>query len=178
MTFLSPRLRNRLVVSPFCHLLPPVFPALRGPPPHAKETAKKPARAQRRVVDSSSAVRRRGVVATLNPAARRLATGGTRSADPIGALVGRLPGPPTRARRPVSSRVPRGAVDLLTRTWASKAGALRAGVGSADWTRGQRQRMHVCPCPHASTPCLVPKKFCKIFQIPRHIESLDVCMEY
>ena len=27
-------------------------------------------------------------------------------------------------------------------------------------------------------PCLVPKKFCKIFQIPRHIESLDVCMKY
>jgi len=27
-------------------------------------------------------------------------------------------------------------------------------------------------------PCLVPKKFCKIFQIPRHIESLDTCMEY
>ena len=22
------------------------------------------------------------------------------------------------------------------------------------------------------------QKFCKIFQIPRHIESLDVCMEY
>jgi len=22
------------------------------------------------------------------------------------------------------------------------------------------------------------KKFCKIFQIPRHIESLDICMEY
>jgi len=27
-------------------------------------------------------------------------------------------------------------------------------------------------------PCLVPKKFCKIFQIPRHIESLDTCMKY
>jgi len=27
-------------------------------------------------------------------------------------------------------------------------------------------------------PCLVPKKFCKIFQILRHIESLDACMEY
>ena len=27
-------------------------------------------------------------------------------------------------------------------------------------------------------PCLVPKKFCKIFQILRHIESLDVCMKY
>ena len=27
-------------------------------------------------------------------------------------------------------------------------------------------------------PCLVPKKFCKIFQIPRHIESLDACVEY
>jgi len=25
---------------------------------------------------------------------------------------------------------------------------------------------------------LVPKKFCKIFQIPRHIESLDACIEY
>jgi len=27
-------------------------------------------------------------------------------------------------------------------------------------------------------PCLVPQKFFKIFQIPRHIESLDVCIEY
>ena len=27
-------------------------------------------------------------------------------------------------------------------------------------------------------PCLVPNKFCKIFQIPRHIEYLDACMEY
>ena len=27
-------------------------------------------------------------------------------------------------------------------------------------------------------PCLVPRKFCKIFHIPRHIESLDTCMEY
>ena len=27
-------------------------------------------------------------------------------------------------------------------------------------------------------PCLVPQKFCKIFQISRHIEFLNVCMEY
>ena len=27
-------------------------------------------------------------------------------------------------------------------------------------------------------PCLVSKKFCKIFQILRHIESLNACMEY
>jgi len=27
-------------------------------------------------------------------------------------------------------------------------------------------------------PCLVPRKFCKIFHIPRHIESLDAYMEY
>jgi len=27
-------------------------------------------------------------------------------------------------------------------------------------------------------PCLLPRKFCKIFHIPRHIESLDVYMEY
>jgi len=27
-------------------------------------------------------------------------------------------------------------------------------------------------------PCLVPKKFCKIFQISSHIESLDTCMKY
>jgi len=27
-------------------------------------------------------------------------------------------------------------------------------------------------------PCLVPKKFCKIFQISCHIESLDTCMKY
>ena len=27
-------------------------------------------------------------------------------------------------------------------------------------------------------PCLVPRKFCKIFHIPRHIESLDACMKY
>jgi len=27
-------------------------------------------------------------------------------------------------------------------------------------------------------PCLVSRKFCKIFQISRHIESLDTCIEY
>jgi len=27
-------------------------------------------------------------------------------------------------------------------------------------------------------PCLLPKKFCKIFQIPRHIEFLDTYMKY
>jgi len=27
-------------------------------------------------------------------------------------------------------------------------------------------------------PCLVSKKFCKIFQILRHIKSLDTCMKY
>ena len=27
-------------------------------------------------------------------------------------------------------------------------------------------------------PSLVPKKFCKIFQILRHIKSLDTCMKY
>ena len=27
-------------------------------------------------------------------------------------------------------------------------------------------------------PCLVPKKFYKIFQISRHIESLDAYIEY
>ena len=27
-------------------------------------------------------------------------------------------------------------------------------------------------------PCLVPEKFCKIFQILRHIESLGACMKY
>jgi hypothetical protein len=27
-------------------------------------------------------------------------------------------------------------------------------------------------------PCLVPKKFYKIFQIPCHIESLDTCMKH
>ena len=27
-------------------------------------------------------------------------------------------------------------------------------------------------------PCLVTQKFCKNFQILRHIESLDVCMKY
>jgi hypothetical protein len=27
-------------------------------------------------------------------------------------------------------------------------------------------------------PCLVPRKFCKIFQISRHIESLDTCMKH
>jgi len=27
-------------------------------------------------------------------------------------------------------------------------------------------------------PCLVPRKFYKIFHIPRHIESLDTCMKY
>jgi hypothetical protein len=27
-------------------------------------------------------------------------------------------------------------------------------------------------------PCLVPKKFCKIFQILRHIEFLDTCIKH
>ena len=27
-------------------------------------------------------------------------------------------------------------------------------------------------------PCLVHKKFCKIFQILRHIKSLDACIKY
>ena len=27
-------------------------------------------------------------------------------------------------------------------------------------------------------PCLIPRKFCKIFYIHRHIESLDACMKY
>ena len=30
----------------------------------------------------------------------------------------------------------------------------------------------------AARPCLLPRKFCKIFHIPRHIESLDSYMEY
>ena len=39
------------------------------------------------------------------------------------------------------------------------------------------------PLPSAGTrplfrPCLVPKRFCKIFQISRHIKSLDACMKY
>ena len=33
-------------------------------------------------------------------------------------------------------------------------------------------------CSHSPRSCLVPQKFCKIFHILRHIESLDVCMEY
>jgi len=36
-------------------------------------------------------------------------------------------------------------------------------------------------CPEetvAPRPCLVLKKFCKIFQILHHIESLDICMKY
>jgi hypothetical protein len=38
------------------------------------------------------------------------------------------------------------------------------------------QYFHVTPM--QSRSCLVPRKFCKIFQIPRHIESLDACMKY
>ena len=32
--------------------------------------------------------------------------------------------------------------------------------------------------PVFSRPCLVPNKFCKLFQIFHHIEFLDACMEY
>jgi len=44
-----------------------------------------------------------------------------------------------------------------------------------------------CPLEHAIfhcmanfhfRPCLVLKNFCKIFQTPHHIESLDVCIKY
>jgi len=50
--------------------------------------------------------------------------------------------------------------------------------------RIRRVRGWLCipvPDPHEPAPfrpCLVPKKFCKIFQISHHIESLDICMEY
>jgi hypothetical protein len=40
------------------------------------------------------------------------------------------------------------------------------------------QRSKKCAVETGIWPCLVPKKFCKIFQISRHIESLDTCMEY
>ena len=35
-----------------------------------------------------------------------------------------------------------------------------------------------CCRKESTRPCLIPEKFCKIFQIPRHIESLDACMKY
>jgi len=36
----------------------------------------------------------------------------------------------------------------------------------------------ICKIFRELNKALVPEKFCKIFQILRHIESLDVCMEY
>jgi len=44
--------------------------------------------------------------------------------------------------------------------------------GVAKWV----VRWPLCSC--LLSPCLVFKKFYKIFQISRHIESLDACMEY
>ncbi|EES04604.3 hypothetical protein SORBI_3004G058050 [Sorghum bicolor] len=38
--------------------------------------------------------------------------------------------------------------------------------------------LNFCSLSSSFRPCLVLQKFCKIFQIPRHIESLDVCMKY
>ena len=45
-------------------------------------------------------------------------------------------------------------------------------------TRGLLHMFFLLLLVYGIRPCLVPKKFCKIFQIFRHIESLDVCMEY
>jgi len=51
----------------------------------------------------------------------------------------------------------------------------------------QQRHIHHIPWAHPAIrppelneagPCLVPSKFCKIFYILRHIESLDACMEY
>jgi len=39
-----------------------------------------------------------------------------------------------------------------------------------------RAQLHYTPI--KPRPCLVAQKFYKIFQIPRHIESLDICMKY
>ncbi|KAG0531920.1 hypothetical protein BDA96_04G063600 [Sorghum bicolor] len=38
--------------------------------------------------------------------------------------------------------------------------------------------LNFCSLSSSFRPCLVLQKFCKIFQISRHIESLDVCMKY
>jgi len=44
-------------------------------------------------------------------------------------------------------------------------------------TRSRRSK-HMGASAKVQWPRLVPKKTCKIFQIPRHIKSLDVCIKY
>jgi len=54
--------------------------------------------------------------------------------------------------------------------WAQAGENYWAGQ-ETPWT----QALTSCGTPR---PCLVPRKICKIFQILRHIESLEVCMKY
>ena len=58
------------------------------------------------------------------------------------------------------------------RRLVARARGSRGGVGRANFVRP------VDLAPSRSRRCLVQKKFCKIFQILHHIESLDVYMKY
>jgi hypothetical protein len=58
-----------------------------------------------------------------------------------------------------------------------------AGRGSLDRRMDGRTHalaIHTCACERKTLvrPCLVLKKICKIFQISRHIKSLDACIKY
>ena len=59
-----------------------------------------------------------------------------------------------------------------------KETTVAAGLENRAWIRQIAGGIIVPAIIEYLRPCLVPQKFCKIFQIPRHIESLDVCMEY
>jgi len=52
----------------------------------------------------------------------------------------------------------------------------RLGALTDMWSRQQGRRWRGGRI--AVRTCLVRRKFCKIFQISRHIESLDACMKY
>ena len=74
--------------------------------------------------------------------------------------------------RPAGSRPAGGG-----QTRAGRARAAGGSVGELEARAGLRC-FHCRSSSLCLQPCLVPKKFCKNFEILRHIESLDACIEY
>ena len=69
---------------------------------------------------------------------------------------------------------------ILPRTLSSGAvlGILRRSDASSMAASTAPFELQAAGLGASSRPCLLPIKFCKIFHIPHHIESLDVYMEY
>jgi len=53
---------------------------------------------------------------------------------------------------------------------------MTTSVVNIDWSVRERKKLGRDHFPLGL--CLLPRKFCKIFHILRHIESLDACMKY